>query len=544
MKKNSLCLLILLWYCTGAAAAQPRNVLVHSSGAQIWYARVSSAAAPGALVPAEKTEAFARQIGPGQPWVAMPLVSGRAVAMASHSSQLVLLMADGQWLKLWGERSVSGEPLPADGKILTLGDDGENLWAIGSVPGGLPAADEAIALEAASTQPTSSPASFARPATPATSPSTKPAALESKQVLFHQVSGRWATFAELPREATLYSGGAVSLVVIEGAPVVSYRISRDAIQTVYWQRDHHWVTVAPMEPSANPIDEFKLLNDGNKPLLWCTRAGSAGELFFESTSPLRSVSLSWKSDQPLQGIPAATFSGGFVRVLGARDSKIYEQRYEPSGNAVAEAAALAGPPGSGDATFSEAVEAFFLTAVAFAIGASIFRQAGGTDSAGPESAVAAPLSRRLGAGLVDLLPVIAAAVFALTHDGEGPAANAPSVLTLEVVAAAIVVYLLHTTLSELLTRRTIGKRIFGLTVVAIGGDAPSAGQILIRNLLRVIDPLVMIIVSPLRQRSADVVAGTIVVRVGPAAVGSEAGQTSFPEKTEPRSSKDEAEKDP
>jgi len=84
-----------------------------------------------------------------------------------------------------------------------------------------------------------------------------------------------------------------------------------------------------------------------------------------------------------------------------------------------------------------------------------------------------------------------------------------------ILASAVALYILHTTLVETLTGRSAGKWVFGLKVVTMQGAAPQKSQLLIRNLLRVIDPLVMIIISPQRQRSADAVAGTMVVPLEP-----------------------------
>ena len=79
------------------------------------------------------------------------------------------------------------------------------------------------------------------------------------------------------------------------------------------------------------------------------------------------------------------------------------------------------------------------------------------------------------------------------------------------------IYLLHTTISELLSKRTLGKWLFSLRVASVYGTEPTRGQLLMRNLLRVIDllclpVLFLVLLSPLAQRSADVAAGTLVTR--------------------------------
>ena len=86
---------------------------------------------------------------------------------------------------------------------------------------------------------------------------------------------------------------------------------------------------------------------------------------------------------------------------------------------------------------------------------------------------------------------------------------------------AMFVYLLHTTLLELLTGKTVGKMICRLRVVSSDGTPAGKLAILIRNLIRLIDvllgpPLSMLILfSPLRQRLGDVLAGTTVIMDAP-----------------------------
>jgi uncharacterized RDD family membrane protein YckC len=80
------------------------------------------------------------------------------------------------------------------------------------------------------------------------------------------------------------------------------------------------------------------------------------------------------------------------------------------------------------------------------------------------------------------------------------------------------IYLLYTIGSELLFRKTLGKWIFGLQIVTLEGTRPTLAALLLRNVLRLVDlilvwlPLAMILFSPLRQRVADLAAGTLVVR--------------------------------
>ena len=62
--------------------------------------------------------------------------------------------------------------------------------------------------------------------------------------------------------------------------------------------------------------------------------------------------------------------------------------------------------------------------------------------------------------------------------------------------------------------RTVGKRLFGLRVVARDGAAAGAGAVLVRNLVRTVDVLVGVVLmglDPLARRLGDRLAGTLVV---------------------------------
>jgi uncharacterized RDD family membrane protein YckC len=66
----------------------------------------------------------------------------------------------------------------------------------------------------------------------------------------------------------------------------------------------------------------------------------------------------------------------------------------------------------------------------------------------------------------------------------------------------------------LLDGQTLGKRVFGLRVVARDGAAAGAGALLARNLVRMVDVLVGVILmglDPLARRIGDRLAGTLVV---------------------------------
>ena len=79
---------------------------------------------------------------------------------------------------------------------------------------------------------------------------------------------------------------------------------------------------------------------------------------------------------------------------------------------------------------------------------------------------------------------------------------------------------LHTTVTELLTARSAGKALMRTKLTDLTGERPSAARVLVRGLLKPFDLiayllLVLPVVNPGRQRLADLIARTLVVRESP-----------------------------
>jgi uncharacterized RDD family membrane protein YckC len=143
------------------------------------------------------------------------------------------------------------------------------------------------------------------------------------------------------------------------------------------------------------------------------------------------------------------------------------------------------------------------------------RRRGGAETGEREAneIVLATSGQRLTAGLIDAAPIILSLVYVISNQ---QTLQDPDITWIIPVLIAIAIYLIHTTLCELISGRTLGKFFVGLQVVAIDGKRARIGSILIRNLLRVIDvfpiPLALLILtSPMRQRLGDLLGGTIVI---------------------------------
>lgn len=79
----------------------------------------------------------------------------------------------------------------------------------------------------------------------------------------------------------------------------------------------------------------------------------------------------------------------------------------------------------------------------------------------------------------------------------------------------------HTTLTEIFTAQTLGKKIMGISVCTMAGQSPDVWQVILRNGLKILDLVawyvlpMLVVVSAYRQRLGDVVARTVVIQPEP-----------------------------
>lgn len=151
----------------------------------------------------------------------------------------------------------------------------------------------------------------------------------------------------------------------------------------------------------------------------------------------------------------------------------------------------------------------------------LVRRASGAARVPPAYVAAASLAARALAALVDLAPCFAAvfpffpkAMSSPSFDyWPGRSGTWPAMLPGAIIVG---LFVLHTALSEWRWGCSLGKRVLRLHVLDASTLRPQASQILLRNLLKVLDLivpplLVILVVSPYRQRLGDLVAQTIVV---------------------------------
>jgi uncharacterized RDD family membrane protein YckC len=241
----------------------------------------------------------------------------------------------------------------------------------------------------------------------------------------------------------------------------------------------------------------------------------------------QSTEFPWPALEPLGAeIPPnaprtlAVFSES-LRLYFAKGGRLFEQTYDNKHQSKSvEEIRLSG--GMQDTRISVWLQVVTLVAVMFVVLGTMRRRTPapeGEEAQTVELALA-PLGRRFAGGVVDALPVIitmiVVSIVAIKANPDNPAQKVMETPYALALLGASVVYLLHTTITELLWDRSVGKMIFGMKVVGVDGKQAARSAIASRNILRIVDlmmlfPLLMVIFSPLRQRAADIAAGTVVV---------------------------------
>lgn len=468
--------LLLLSVCTGLPAGQVSSgeILAHGSDQMYWIALIETA----------QTRILSRRIGGNSPWKQIADLSGKVVSLANRGTQLAALLDNGDWMLLWDGGNTTG-PLPEDGAMLVLlAGDEETLWA--------------VAL-----------AGLGRP--PTTAAATQPAALmpAATPMLYRLEQGRWIMLSPLPMEAAL--SDRLSLAICRGEVILALHDRKGFAHCFSWiiqQKKWRSLGQVQIDPAARRI---RLLNNQDLPTLWT----STGELFFFNavwSSPLRLT--------PADAIEAVV-AGGNIRLLAESDGKIVEYAYSSDGDprGRSELAIPPASPAQGPLEWLSALAAAMLLLVVL----NTIRRRG---TIRPEQVQAAgielaPSGLRLVAGAIDALPVLGT-MFAVSarYGGEDPAdyeALASALRQPLYISCAI--YVLHTLICEWLWGWSIGKKLCGLRVAALDGMPASARAVVVRNLLRIVDvammflPLLLVLISPLRQRVGDIAAETIVIKV-------------------------------
>jgi uncharacterized RDD family membrane protein YckC len=475
-----------------------------------------------------------RGAGESARWRQVAEIAAPARSLTHRGGELVVLLENGDWRFVADSGVRSGDRLPGGNPVLAIAGEGETLWAIGT------AVDDSATTSPSTTRAATSPSTQGEvearaptTATTAAAATTAPGA----RMLFRLDRGQWSAVAPLPSHL-LPATAPLAMTVIDARPLIAAVTEDGAIRTAQLTDGNAWIDRGTIRPTT-PVARVDLLRFRGRPTLWAAGNVGAGVVYhFEN---------GWQGPSELRTDPplgpgtdrAAAVAFGRLRLLYAGgDRVLFEQSFNPDGtpdNAPTQATVQALPP---DPQLTRLIQLGVMVLLMFVM-LSTLRRRGSIQEAmrRADKLALAPLLTRFLAGIIDALPLIAVPVFVLltspTLEAGQERMNDPVIQAWE--GGAALVYLAYTAIAEMLFSRTLGKWIFGMRVANLDGTRPSGRAVLIRNVMRLVDitlalfPLIMVFLSPLRQRIGDVAAGTLVVRSGvvvPPPVPPEPGEPS------------------
>jgi uncharacterized RDD family membrane protein YckC len=481
------------------ALAGPRDLLAASSPAAIFVARVLPPDKTDPDASTERTLLISRLIGKETRWRKLALLSGRVISLAASDVDAKVLLDSGDWLTIWGDGQTIG-PSPDHVRLRALAADGGDLWALG-----VPVPDAS---------PDTAPAATRSVAVPVTTTAVGP----QEPGIYRFDGQRWSRAMPLPEGARFDDPSAISLAILEHRPVLAMT---DNSRLRVWSAatangdDEKWEPApAPIDASA-PIYNFNLISAGLPPTLWLT-TGGAGVLITDGHQRALAPDGA-EAAHPRAVIRAADA----IRDFAASGDQIYQQDYGADGKSTDRPAPLAIDLVSPDSQLQLWITpAFTIVVTLLVFGAS---RSGG--AAQPPAAliqanlILAPLLPRFIAGVIDAVPVLFAIVYSAYQMSLQPqTGDMPTPQQAMPFYMGCAFYLGYVIVAEAAFGQTLGKWLFGLRIVNLDGTRPSLSAIIARNLLRLIDlvlmwmPLAIMLFSPLRQRAGDIAAGTLVAR--------------------------------
>jgi uncharacterized RDD family membrane protein YckC len=463
----------------------PRDLLALGGEQAYWVVEVAPVQREDGT--ALETRLRMRQLGAAERWRRLNPMTARAVALAERGTELALLLENGQWLLVWSEGSRRGaSAIP--GRGIALAGDAVALWAL-SV---LPPEEETVG---------------------------------GGRLGLHELErGQWVERSVLQLEnvpapqdvAFSVAGGAATVVVASDAG------GELVLRTFRWSAEDDWREASPVTPTQRPV-MIGLVRSVHGLLLWSAGASGPGETRYWREGWGEPTALASGADERVveaHGGRALTEAARVVRLLFVHEGEVLEQRLEADGSATDAPAELTLPRPAPEPTVRYWINMLVLAVLVLVMVATIRRRRVLAETiAHADELRLAPLGARFLAGTVDASPILLALMVVAARLGPPEHAAEQMMETafwLPIVLAAAV-YLLHTTVLEVLTDRSIGKMLFGLRVVGLDGKPTSRGAVLMRNVLRIVDlyllfPLVLVLFSPLRQRIGDIAAATLVVR--------------------------------
>jgi uncharacterized RDD family membrane protein YckC len=479
----------------------PRDLLSHFGENEFWLAQVSVNRDEPRTPYEQTTISFRKRI---DSWAttATP-ISNRVVSLAGNSGELLLVLESGQWMIADGDDIRLGSSPPDGGSVIALANEEEVLWSLVAV--GVPV-----------------PTTQTGPATEPEIPATEPA--PQRLLVYRLDAGKWVSPVDPPFEK-LEAAWKVSLAVVDHMPVIAWEPDDGRILVSRLGADGHWSNPKSVSVAPQAIVNFKLLNIEEHTALWVatdfatasTQPGNladAGTLYagddFSKATTLKISGTSVPTGSP------QTVEIAFDRLRWLADTgedQPIEMDYQIDGSPMPNVQPMAAKMAERIPLGPPIGSAVMIMLIAGLAGGSQRknRAAENASMTGQIKLRLAPLGIRFLAGMVDLLPLLAAVSFV-----KGPTNSPPDDFAMRfLIGLALLTYVGHTMIAEMLCGQSIGKMVMGLRVVDTNGRQPGPWAIAVRSVLRLLDvcivPLASVGLTPLHQRIGDVVARTTVV---------------------------------
>jgi uncharacterized RDD family membrane protein YckC len=514
---------LLVGVAAPVAVAGPYDLFAEGAGEQLWTAQVVTNADKN--LPGQRTIIRVRGAGESERWQQVAEIAAPALSLTHRGSELVVLLRGGDWRFVADSGVRSGDRLPGNQPILALAGDGTTLWAVGLAAPDITNGTSA-ATRGAATRPATAATTDVERAPPATTAATSPVPL----LLYRLERGEWTAVAPLPTQL-LPQGElkneptALRMAIINGHPLLGGLMMNGALRTVQLTDNNAWLDRGTITPPA-AIERFELFGYRGQPALWAAAEAGAGAVYFHSDAWHGPTELNTQTPLDANVDRALAVAFGRLRLLYAgADGKLFEQSFNDQGRAESpptQGQVQAQPP---DPRIAQLVQLGMMVLLMFVMLSTLRRRGSIQEAMRKADRLAlAPLGARFLAGVIDALPLLAVPVFVAITAHSLDQAVLKERMNDSVVQAweggAVLFYVAYTMLSEMFFGRTLGKLLFGLRVANLDGSRVTVRAAALRNVLRFIDlflalfPLVMVFLSPLRQRIGDVAAGTLVVRSG------------------------------
>lgn len=482
-----LCLLAITFLSSPAHAQD--QIITDASAHAMWV---------GVTVPTDPNGPrdsliFSRAMGNDQ-WQQLYQIASPLVSLTHQQDEPAILLSNGQWMFIYQDGRSLGDDVPNGGRLVQLTSNGSAICAAAWLSGGIGS------LSAASR------------------PTTAPTGASQLALLLYQHS-QWFGLTNIPDVLT---NAPLSLVGNEHNLLLACLTS--STQLRFWQyTPGKPLQVLPSLTSPFKIAQFKALYGATGPVVWIAPPAGPGSILALSTHWSAPIPLPTSANLAQSTVRDLCIDGDEqFRLLYESNDQLYEQIYDRKGTATGKPTEInlqQQQDTENAPTRWLGISLVALLVLVF-LTASRRQQTIARQSEQNARVALAPMARRLGAGIIDLLPYLGTVMMVLmpmnppisTYDQAVRAMNQPGVRNPIMIAMAV--YLLHTTISEIFFAKSIGKLIFGLKVINLRGGRPSVLAILARNICRLIDLPVFfltILVSPLRQRIGDVAGGTMVV---------------------------------